>query len=62
MPEKEKIADVKEGLGSRDNLRFIRYWWEVKVEDIMEEKHMSKYKKWACGISGYASKSYPSLD
>lgn len=32
MPEKPKIADVKVGLQTSDDLRFTRYWWEVPVE------------------------------
>jgi len=34
MPDKPKIADVKQGLATADDLRFTRFWWEVPVEKI----------------------------
>ena len=34
MPDKPKIADVKVGLQTSDDLRFTRFWWEVPVEKI----------------------------
>jgi len=45
QPEKPKIADVKQGLATADDLRFTRYWWEVSVEAIAisrEETHQGK--------------------
>lgn len=34
MPDKPKIADVKQGLATGDDAQFARYWWEVDVEQI----------------------------
>jgi len=34
MPDKPKIADVKQGLATADDLRFTRFWWEVPVDKI----------------------------
>ena len=34
MLDKPKIADVKQGLATADDLRFTRFWWEVPVEGI----------------------------
>lgn len=47
MPEKPKIADVKVGLQTSDDLRFTRFWWEVPVTEIgtsREETYQGK--KW----------------
>ena len=32
--EASKIADVKQGLATADDLRFTRFWWEVDVDNI----------------------------
>ena len=45
QPEKIKIADVKVGLQTSDDLRFTRCWWEVPAEAIAasrEETHQGK--------------------
>jgi len=45
QPEKPKIADVKQGLATADDLRFTRCWWEVSVEAIAtsrEETYQGK--------------------
>jgi len=45
QPEKPKIADVKHGAKTNDDLRFTRCWWEVSVEAIAvsrEETHQGK--------------------
>ncbi|MBC7234012.1 MAG: hypothetical protein H5T68_12315 [Chloroflexi bacterium] len=46
-PDQPKIADVKQGLATADDLRFTRYWWEVPVEQIAtcREETLSG-KKW----------------
>jgi hypothetical protein len=47
MPNKPKIADVKQGLATADDLRFTRFWWEVPVAEIgtsREETYQGK--KW----------------
>ncbi len=47
MPEKEKIADVKQGLATADDLRFTRYWWEVPVDEIATSREETRQgKKW----------------
>lgn len=33
-PDQPKLADVKHGLGTRDETRFIRFFWEVFPENI----------------------------
>ena len=47
MPDKPKIADVKQGLATADDLRFTRYWWEVPVEQIGTSREETfRGKKW----------------
>jgi FtsZ-binding cell division protein ZapB len=47
MPDKPKIADVKSGLGTGDDLRFTRFWWEVPVEEVGTSKEETfQGKKW----------------
>lgn len=44
---KPKIADVKEGLGTRDNNRFLRFWWEVPLEELaVTRAETFQGKKW----------------
>jgi hypothetical protein len=47
MPNKPKIADVKQGLATADDLRFTRFWWEVPVEKIgTSNEETFEGKKW----------------
>jgi hypothetical protein len=47
MPDKPKIADVKQGLATADDLRFTRFWWEVPVEKIgISNEETFQGKKW----------------
>ena len=47
MPDKPKIADVKVGLQTSDDLRFTRYWWEVPAEQIGTSREETlQGKKW----------------
>ncbi len=47
MPDKPKIADVKRGLATADDLRFTRFFWEVPVEKIGTSKDETfQGKKW----------------
>jgi hypothetical protein len=47
MPDKPKIADVKVGLQTSDDLRFTRFWWEVPVEKIgTSNEETFQGKKW----------------
>ncbi|HPE70112.1 MAG TPA: BREX-1 system adenine-specific DNA-methyltransferase PglX, partial [Thermotogota bacterium] len=41
----EKYANVVQGLATADNDRFLRFWWEVKTEDISVE-YKRDGKKW----------------
>ena len=45
----EGIADVKGGITTGSNERFLRFWWEVDTSDI-SKKYKSDKKKWV----GYA--------
>lgn len=45
--DKPKIADVKEGLGTRDNNRFLRLWWEVPLGELAVSRGETfQGKKW----------------
>jgi len=47
MPDKPKIADVKQDLATADDLRFTRFWWEVPVDKIGTSKDETfQGKKW----------------
>jgi len=47
MPDKPKIADVKQGLATADDLRFTRYWWEVPVDGIATGREETfRSKRW----------------
>jgi len=41
----EQYANVVQGLATADNDRFLRFWWEVKTEDISVE-YKRDGKKW----------------
>jgi hypothetical protein len=46
-PNQPKIADVKVGLQTGDDLRFTRLWWEVPVNSITTDRKMTlEGKKW----------------
>jgi len=46
-PDQPKIADVKQGLATADDLRFTRYWWEVATEKIaISREETIQGKKW----------------
>ncbi|MBC7105878.1 MAG: hypothetical protein H5T97_08050 [Firmicutes bacterium] len=47
MPDRPKIADVKVGLQTSDDLRFTRFWWEVPAEEIAASREETlRGKKW----------------
>jgi len=47
MPDQPKIADVKQGLATADDLRFTRYWWEVPVDQVATSRAETfRGKKW----------------
>ncbi|WP_237729874.1 Eco57I restriction-modification methylase domain-containing protein [Petrotoga sp. 8T1HF07.NaAc.6.1] len=41
----EKFADARQGIATGDNKRFLRYFWEVKREDIKDGKKWVPYAK-----------------
>jgi len=46
-PDQPKIADVKVGLQTSDDDRFVRYWWEVPVDQIATSREETfQGKKW----------------
>jgi len=47
----EKYASVVQGLGTADNERFLRYWWEVNEDDI-SKNYASDHKKWVMYAKG----------
>jgi hypothetical protein len=44
--DKPKIADVKQGLSTADDLRFTRFWWEVDTNNIATSREETYHKKW----------------
>lgn len=43
----EKTADIRAGIQTSNNNRFLRFWWEVNNEDILlEEENTEINKKW----------------
>ncbi len=43
--EQAKIADVKKGFTSGDDMRFLRFWWEVPVEHIATSRQETTQRK-----------------
>jgi len=41
----EKFADARQGIATGDNNRFLRYFWEVRREDIKDGKKWVPYAK-----------------
>jgi len=41
----EKFADARQGIATGDNNRFLRYFWEVRKEDIKDGKKWVPYAK-----------------
>ncbi|POZ88385.1 MULTISPECIES: N-6 DNA methylase [Petrotoga] len=41
----EKFADARQGIATGDNKRFLRYFWEVRREDIKDGKKWVPYAK-----------------
>jgi len=51
--EAPKIADVKVGLQTSDDLRFTRFWWEVDVDNIATSREETLVgKKWVPFVKG----------
>jgi hypothetical protein len=41
----EKLADVKQGLATADDVRFTRRWWEVPAEQLGQSKRWAPFVK-----------------
>ena len=52
LPALSKVADVKEGINTGDNARFIRYFWEIPANRI------GSGQKWMRFAKGNKSKRY----
>jgi hypothetical protein len=55
--DKKKIADVKEGLGTRDDARFLKRFWEVNQDNVGRDKRWIPFAK-----GGQCSTYYNDLD
>ena len=52
-PAADKIAELKTGLQTGDDERFVRFWWEVNREHITKERMETyKGKKWVPYLKG----------
>jgi hypothetical protein len=47
-----KIADVRAGIQTSNNNRFLRLWWEVEKDDIILNKKERGEKRWAIYSKG----------
>lgn len=45
LPASAEVADIKSGLATANNNRFLRYWWEVDKDTISKSHHDDK-RKW----------------
>ena len=54
---KPKVADVKEGLGTRDDTRFLKHFWEVDQDNLGRNKRWIPFAK-----GGHCSTYYSDLD
>ena len=49
----EDYLDIRAGIQTSNNLRFLRYWWEVKNNDILNNKSATiNTKKWVTYAKG----------
>jgi len=52
-PREVKIADAKQGLATGADMRFLRFFWEIKTSDIgLNKEETSQNKKWVPFIKG----------
>jgi len=57
-----EIAEPKQGLATADNMRFLRFWWEIPIQSIdfscrkHESSHLSHKKWFPCMKGGSFSK------
>jgi hypothetical protein len=42
----EKVADIRAGIQTSNNNRFLRFWWEVDQNNILNESDVGENKKW----------------
>lgn len=48
-----KVADIRAGIQTSNNNRFLRFWWEVENKDIINDKNKDRNKKrWAIYSKG----------
>jgi hypothetical protein len=47
----ERFAKVKTGISTGDNLRFLRFWWEVS-KDTISSNYSEDGKKWVLSVKG----------
>lgn len=48
-----QIADIRAGIQTSNNNRFLRFWWEVKVDDIIMDETIDRgQKRWAIYSKG----------
>jgi len=60
-PKLGNIAPVRQGLITSDNLRFIRYWWEVDSERLVVSRgeiRLKDVQKWVPYIKGAAGRAW----
>ncbi len=63
LPKLDEIAEPKMGMGTRNNFRFIRYWWEIGAQSVefscqSVEQSIAKQKRWFPYMKGGAFKRW----
>ena len=46
----DSVLDIRQGMASGNNNRFLRFWWEVKTSDISQE--IGDNRKWVKHVKG----------
>lgn len=55
----ERTADIRAGIQTSNNNRFLRFWWEIRSEDILSEGETTEIqKKWVRYSKGGPSKKW----
>jgi len=60
-PASSEVADIKSGLATANNNRFLRYWWEVDKNMISQSHHNDKLKWVRYAKGGSFNKWYGNL-
>ncbi len=63
LPKLGEIAQPKMGMGTRNNLRFLRYWWEVGITSVefdcsSVEQSIATQRRWFPYMKGGAFKRW----